>query len=48
MNLKCCICRTELTVPMGYTYGACKLCAKKAIDTLAKKTKDGDEIVSRN
>ena len=34
---KCRICKNELTVPMGYNWGACDRCAKKAIDTASKK-----------
>ena len=39
MGLRCCICKQELRSSMGYFYGACVKCAKKAIDTAAKKTK---------
>ena len=39
MGLRCCICKQELTIPMGFTYGACDKCAKTAIATAAKKTK---------
>ena len=36
-KLKCQICQVELTVPMGYNWGACDACAKKAIKLASDK-----------
>ena len=38
-KLKCVVCQNELAIPMGYNWGACDACTKKAIKVASNKNK---------